>query len=172
MGRLKFWAIALILFSGCWSDSSSRAEYYDTLTPALQQYSYGQLIETSGGDVSLDVLIADSFSKRNKGLSGTKDKNWPQDLGLLFWFDREGQRTFWMPDTYFDLQIIYLNSQLEILYIHSNVPHHPGSKDSPENPIWRGKGIYAQHVLEVRSKDPISQKLKLGQRFRLVRKKD
>ena len=63
------------------------------------------------------------------------------DAGMLFLFDREAPRSFWMKNTYIPLDLIFLNDQGVIVSIASDaIPHDESSIPS---------GRPASAVLEV-----------------------
>ena len=98
---------------------------------------------------------------RKRGLSGVRFQDFGSQEGALFIFSREAPRFFWMPNTYFDLDIIYLDGNLKIISIARNVPHHPSSKGKvPHVPSQM-----AQYVLEIKSKTSLAKKIKEGMRL-------
>ena len=67
-------------------------------------------------DLFLDV--ADTEQKRSHGLMNRKDLK--SNSGMLFiWNDRQ-TRNFWMKNTYFNLDLFFLNNQGEIIEIYKN----------------------------------------------------
>ena len=67
-------------------------------------------------DLILDV--ADTEQKRSHGLMNRKDIK--SNSGMLFiWNDRQ-TRNFWMKNTYFNLDLFFLNNQGEIIEIYKN----------------------------------------------------
>lgn len=110
------------------------------------------------------VKLAISMDDQIKGLSGTRDQEWPDDQGMLFVYAEEGQRGFWMPDTYFDLDLIYFDKDFKIIDIDRKVPHFIGR--FPQDRIPRARIVWARHVLEMKAKSQLSQKLKVGDQFR------
>lgn len=109
------------------------------------------------------VKLAISDAQQIKGLSGLRDEDWPDDDGLLFANDEERLHEFWMPDTYFDLDLIYLDGSLKIIEIQRSIPHFIGR--SPENRIPRAPKVWARHILEMKSKSEVSKRLRVGDRF-------
>ena len=99
-----------------------------------------------------------SEAERAQGLSGVKPQDFGPFDGALFVFSGEAPRSFWMPDTYFDLDIIFLNGNFKILHIERNVAHHP----SREGKIPRVPPHRAQYVLEIKGRTELSRKLKGG----------
>ena len=70
--------------------------------------------------VTLTVEIAKTSTEQAKGLSG-RDKL-PADHGMLFVFDHEDFWGFWMIDMKFPLDIIWFNSNRQVVYIQQNLP--------------------------------------------------
>lgn len=65
--------------------------------------------------VSLDIEVADDEEERMRGLMDRL--NLPENTGMLFIFPNEEPRSFWMKNTFISLDIIYINSQKEIVSI-------------------------------------------------------
>ncbi|MBY0518072.1 MAG: DUF192 domain-containing protein [Bacteriovoracaceae bacterium] len=108
--------------------------------------------------------LAISLDDQVKGFSGTRDEDWPDDQGIIFLYDEDGPRAFWMPDTYFDLDLFFIDKDLKIIDIERKVPHFIGR--TPEDRIPRIRSVWARHVLELKSKSSVSQKLKLGDQLK------
>ena len=73
-----------------------------------------------------------------------------------------------MPDTYFDLKIIYLNRDLEVLNIIERAPHHPGKSEAISK-IYRAPEIIARYVLEIRSDSPLGKGISVGKKFKWIK---
>lgn len=116
----------------------------------------GEISHPTGELITVDILRSD-FEKA-RGLSGVQSSDFPKNKGAFFYFPSEGYRNFWMPDTYFNLDIIYLDKNLKIVEIHKDVPSHPGHQE----PIPRMESVWCQHVLEVKSSSAFSKKVKVG----------
>lgn len=114
---------------------------------------------TPGGE-SIETTLAIDPKEQEKGLSGTKPEDFDEDEGMLFFYVGEDERHFWMPDTYFDLDLFYLDKDLKIIDIIRKLPHYIG-RASPEL-IPRARGVWSRHVLEMKSSSAISQRLKIG----------
>jgi uncharacterized membrane protein (UPF0127 family) len=110
------------------------------------------------------IKLAIDINDQVKGLSGTRDEDWPDDQGLLFVYTEEGTRGFWMPDTYFDLDLIYLDKDFKITEIDRKIPHFIGRW--PQDRIPRARPVWARHVLEMKAKSKVSAKLKVGDQLR------
>ena len=64
---------------------------------------------------TIDVEIAEDERTRALGLMHRYSMN--EDQGMLFIMDSEAEQSFWMKDTYIPLDILFVNSQMEIVKI-------------------------------------------------------
>ena len=69
--------------------------------------------------VKIDIEIADDDAKRERGLMFRRQME--LNHGMLFIFEDEDIRSFWMKNTYLPLDILYLNARKKIVRIHENV---------------------------------------------------
>lgn len=106
------------------------------------------------------VKLAIDLKDQVKGFSGTRDADWPDDHGILFLYSEDGPRAFWMPDTYFDLDLFFIDASLKVIDVERKVPHFIGR--FPDESIPRIRSVWARHVLELKSKSAVSQRLKVG----------
>ena len=67
---------------------------------------------------SLEIEIAEDNIERSKGLMFRK--NMLENQGMLFIFSRQEYQSFWMRNTAISLDIIFVNSNNEIVTIHKN----------------------------------------------------
>lgn len=107
--------------------------------------------------IKVSRVLVDDYA-RSRGLSGVKSSEFADDEGAIFIFPRKGMRTFWMPNTFFDLDIIYLDDKFKILSIDRNVKHHK----SYEGDIPKATPTIAWHVLEIKARTALSKKLNAG----------
>jgi uncharacterized membrane protein (UPF0127 family) len=68
--------------------------------------------------VRLSVEVADTPSKRGRGLSGREML--PENSGMLFVFDTPGRYGFWMYGMKFPLDIIWIDERLRVVYFVEN----------------------------------------------------
>ena len=66
------------------------------------------------------VELAETPSTQERGLSGRPSL--PDDNGMLFVFDHEDYWGFWMIDMKFHLDIIWFDSNRQVVFIESNIP--------------------------------------------------
>lgn len=107
----------IFLLAAC-SQPEERSE--ETDTPRELEYVSSVSFITEEGEIAttIDVAIADDDNTRNLGLMDVQ--NLPEDSGMLFIFDDEQPRSFWMANTPLPLDIIYANANHEIVRIHRN----------------------------------------------------
>jgi uncharacterized membrane protein (UPF0127 family) len=100
------------------------------------------------------VLLATTPTQQAKGLGDRASL--PADQGMLFVFPNQAVRCFWMKDTHFSLDMIWLNAQKHIVHIESHV--------SPESyPETFCPSQTAQYVLELDAGQAQTAKLHNGQ---------
>lgn len=107
----------------------------------------------------IKTTIASTAKEQTRGLQYMKESEFSDEEGMLFFYLSEQSRTFWMPNTYFNLDLIYLDKEMKIIDIVWNLPHYTGSVNSE---IPRAPTIKSRHVLEMKAGSPISAKLKIG----------
>lgn len=144
--------LTMLLLSTLWncqSVSQDPMKKVELITP------YGKAIKTT-----LAITEAD----QNQGLSGVRPDEFSDDQGMLFFYLEDFEKHFWMPDTYFDLDLFYLDQNLRITEIIRKAPHYIGRA----NPhlIPRLRGVWCRHVLEMKSSSDIAQKLKVGDQLK------
>jgi len=87
------------------------------------------------------IEIADSPEERQTGLMHRDFL--PQNAGMLFVFEDEAPRGFWMKNTLIQLDMIFLNADMTVVEIHENV------SPCEEDPCPAYKSPPAQYVLEI-----------------------
>lgn len=106
--------LALVVLAGCGNESDQTN--YDTRRPTAPQFKKeGELwlMKASGDTIrKIDIEIADTESERTIGLMHRR--NMPDTQGMLFIFDEERPRSFWMKNTLMGLDILYLRADGEI----------------------------------------------------------
>lgn len=132
----------------------------------LEQYKHTKIYLPSKKILNIEILY--SIEAQSRGVSGIKKNEFPKNKAYLFYYSNVWYRQFWMPNTYVNLDIIFLDKNMKILYISRNMEAHPGMKEPPK--IQKTKIVYAQHVLEIRSDSPASKELTVG--LRLIFPKD
>jgi len=109
------------------------------------------LLQTPSDQIYLDVEIADDPIERAEGLMGREDLG--QGQGMLFVFDDEHPRSFWMKNTPLSLDILFFDA--EGRWVSSQLSTTPYSIKSLPS------GLPAQYALEILAGE--SERLGLGQ---------
>ena len=92
-------------------------------------------------DVMLKVELAQAPGEKAKGLMYRAEL--PEDSGMLFVFDRDAPRAFWMKNTLIPLDMIFINSQMKVVEVKSKVP------PCREDPCPSYPSEPAMYVLEI-----------------------
>jgi uncharacterized membrane protein (UPF0127 family) len=146
--------IGLVLLLALFSCQSESRKSIDQFTPLKQVQ-----LTTPKGE-TIETTLAISPGEQEQGLSGVKPEDFSEDQGMLFFYTQDDERHFWMPDTYFDLDLIYLDKELKITDIIRKLPHHIGR--THQDLIPRARPVWARHVLEMKSSSKIATQLKEG----------
>jgi len=141
-----------------WSWLRKKTKYFSTVAMAFAMIfitwcsSSSQWIVESQPRVCFEqscyeVEIADSPQERATGLMWRESM--PMDAWMLFVFENEWIRNFWMKNTLIPLDMIRLDSEWVIVHIEENV--QPCEMDEWEICPSYGPddGVYAQYVLEL-----------------------
>ena len=104
--------------------------------------------------VDIAITIADTEQSREQGLSDTTSL--PTNSGMLFVFDTASKYGFWMKDMKYNLDIVWLDENLKIVDITTDVSANSYPKIFyPSQPV--------RYVLEVNGKFSTAHDLKVGQ---------
>lgn len=124
---------AFFILNNC--DENNNVHYYK-----FKKEGELTIADTTGNPIiKIDIEIADDDYQRQLGLMNRESMEELQ--GMLFIFPAERYQSFWMLNTLFSLDMIFINSNKEIVTIHKNTTplseqSYPSSKP-------------AQYVLEV-----------------------
>ncbi len=131
--------ISTISFS-CKQESKRKSIQTEPITFKKEGELY--LIKSSGDTIQkLDIEIAESDYEQETGLMYRKSMK--QDQGMLFIYDSEGQRSFYMKNTYIPLDIIYFDADSSLVNIQKNAEPMNERSLSSEGP--------AKFVLEIKA---------------------
>jgi uncharacterized membrane protein (UPF0127 family) len=124
----------------------------------FSDYSQGEITLPSGK--KLKVYMAVSTDQQRRGLSNTKPEEFADDESMLFFDEGDSVRQFWMPETFFNLDIIFLNKDLYVVDVHRNIQHY--TKREPREAVPLSKKVYCRHVLEIKASSPLAKEIKPG----------
>ena len=145
----------VLLSISCHSDNKVA-----THRPWYQGYKVKSLLLPSAR--MLRVYMADTPEKQEKGLSGVKSLK--ENEGMVFSYKSMTPLRFWMPDTYINLDIFFMDEKLNVIYIERNVSAHPGRKEPPA--IKRTATVRAQMALELQHGTEAAKSIILGQQLK------
>ena len=131
----------------------------------LKKYPIIELTHPNGRKIK--TYVAKGIKEQTLGLSGLMEKNLKNDHAMLFYYTKDGTHQFWMPDTYFNLDIFFLDKNYRVLSVERNVPHHPGMIEPPK--IYRTKIHQARHVLEMKASSPLAKSLRPKQALKVTK---
>lgn len=158
--RIPFELLFLILsFISCGQGDS------DSSSPVTQESRdpLKEIVLLTPDDDAINTELAYTPEEQTDGLQYVMPDEFASNQGLLFFYLTTKSRTFWMPNTYFDLDLIYLNEELKITRIVRDLEHYPGSENSE---IPRAPAIVSRHVLEMKSGSGIATGLRVGDQLR------
>lgn len=147
-----------IFFLGCKENKESKQ--IETAPVEFTQEAEVYLVKSSGDTIKqLQIEISDNDYERETGLMYRKDMQ--ENQGMLFIFDEEQPRGFYMKNTYIPLDIIFLDAAKEIVSFSKNA--EPQSMET----ILSGKP--AKYVLEINAGLADEWNLEVGDRLILNR---
>lgn len=115
------------------------------------------------GTSTIYAQIANSENKRSLGLSYTEKID--SNAGMLFVFDDEDARNFWMRDMLFDIDIIWLDKDKLVNGFFENVSKDSYNKKSPELSKIYHSPENTKYVLEVNAGTITNLKIKVGDKL-------
>lgn len=105
-----------------------------------------------------DVEVANENAERIRGLMNRESLG--EDQGMLFVWDEEGVYQFWMKDTLIPLDMIWINSDYEIVFIKENAQPLDLTPIDP--------GVAALYVVEVNGGTAAERGIAVGDSVRFV----
>ncbi len=117
-------------------------------------------------EISLKLEIADTPEERRKGLMYRR--NLESRTGMIFIYDTEEYRSFWMKNTYIPLDVIFLDSNMTVINIEQAEPQ-PDVTDEDDLKRYRSEEP-AQYVVELNQGFADNYSLGPGDRLVLERK--
>lgn len=108
---------------------------------------------------TLRLEIADDAEERRDGLMFRTSLD--EDAGMLFVFEQESPRSFWMKNTLIPLDVLYINSSFEIVDI-KNMPPCGDLDPCPSYP----SAAPAQYALEINGGRATELNIRIGDTLR------
>jgi hypothetical protein len=156
-------SLALVtLFTSCQSNDKAQkisSPQAGVVAKDFKTYPVMRLATSSGKLIK--AYMAKSIEEQTQGLSGVKENQIADNEAMIFLYEQAGPLSFWMPNTYTDLDIFFLDSHFKVLHVERGVPAHPGMQEPPA--IARTPNVYANHVLELKASSKLSKEIKVGE---------
>ena len=141
-----------------------------TATVALIPESTPEATPTPAPDLSLPLVTIGQFAwpvelavtgeQQAQGLSGRAEL--AAGSGMLFVWDREGRRSFWMPDMNFPLDLVWINGDCAVVDITRDAPPQAPGQSRDELPRYTVEGV--QYVLEINAGESALHSVNPGDR--------
>jgi uncharacterized membrane protein (UPF0127 family) len=113
------------------------------------------VFHTQNGLVEVDLEVTETPTEIEHGLMYRTAL--PPKTGMLFVFQDEAERAFWMRNTLVPLDMIFINSKGYIIHIEHSVP--------PQNDVLRKSKGSARYVIEVPGGTAQTYNIRIGDRF-------
>ena len=128
--------------------------------PVPAGVSAAEIILPDGFKVTAQLALTPE--EHGKGLMFVKDL--PQNRGMLFVFDDDGVKDFWMKNTYIDLDMVFISRDMKAGRIFHRVPKSFAGE--PEAEVARA-GAPARFVLELAGGAAHAHGLKPGSKVKI-----
>lgn len=155
LNRFVLILVSALTFVGCTSEKPKLKEQPKgrVVTPE----STLSFLNTDGVEItSIEIEIADLPDERNQGLMDVNSL--AENVGMLFIFDEEAPRSFWMVNTPLPLDIMYVGSDSVIVRIHQNTTPFSEASLPSEAP--------AQYVVETNGGFSLTHGITEGMKIR------
>lgn len=113
-------------------------------------------------DKTYQVEIASTINQKSKGLSNRSELC--SNCAMLFVFNKDKTLPFWMKDTLIPLDLIWINSQYQVVDIQTAQPETETSVTKLK--IYKNKEL-AKYVLETNAGDSQKIKLEIGDTIKI-----
>ena len=111
------------------------------------------------GDTVYVVDLAVTPEERSQGLSSRPSM--PEDRGMLFVYEADGARTFWMPDMHFPLDMVWIREDCVVAGVTADVPNPPLDKPRDELEHYPSAGM-VRFVLELNAGQAVANGIESG----------
>ena len=131
---LALFVASLLLMAGCGADQGEVPDESIPATTATEPETAKtttlNIVNSFGERTEVEVEIADDDNERQRGLMGRTEL--AENAGMLFVYEAEQPRSFWMKDTLIPLSIAYISAEGWIVDIQDMQPLDETSYPSAE----------------------------------------
>ena len=114
------------------------------------------------GAFTWPVELALTGEQQAQGLSGRAEL--AAGAGMLFVWNQESRRSFWMPDMNFPLDLVWLNGDCAVTHITHNAPPQAPGQSQADLPRYTVDQV--QYVLEINAGEAAQHGIKVGDQAR------
>ena len=114
------------------------------------------------GPFTWPVELALTGEQQAQGLSGRAEL--AAGAGMLFVWNQESRRSFWMPDMNFPLDLVWLNGDCAVTHITHNAPPQAPGQSQADLPRYTVDQV--QYVLEINAGEAARHGIKVGDQAR------
>ena len=154
--------VSLLLFAGCGGEQVSAPEKEEpspsppettqeaAASSSPEEASTLTLVSSGGARTEVEVEIADERDEQQRGLMERTEL--AEDAGMLFVFERDEPRSFWMRNTLIPLSIAYIADGGRIVDIQDMQPLDETSHPSAEPARYAlevNQGFFAERGIQV-----------------------
>lgn len=154
-----FLLLSLLALTFCSSPEEEKADSASDDPARTLNFTRTVSFLNSTGDTltTIKAAVADTDSERSQGLMDVR--NLPESRGMLFIFEENAPRSFWMANTPLPLDIMFVNADKKIVRIHHST--QPFSNRSLES------GKPAKYVIETNAGFSIAHDIQEGMQVAL-----
>lgn len=138
----RFLLAVVFVMAGCLGGQPAVSDCGSTVEGTPGGNASATFLVDGGVNVSLEV--SDTPEERRRGLMGRRSL--PRNHGMVFVYEEEAPRSFWMKDTYVPLDMIFIDGEGRVLNVEHASPQ-PGAADSELRRY--GSDGEARYVVEV-----------------------
>ena len=128
-----------------------------TPLPTVTPLPEGPLVHI--GDTVYVVDLAVTPEERTQGLSGRPSMD--ADRGMLFVYDEDGARAFWMPDMHFPLDMVWIREDCVVAGVTADVPNPPLDTPRDQLEFYPSAGM-VRFILELNAGQAADQGIEAG----------
>lgn len=128
---------------------------------SLNLGAFDQFVLANKDVVKIDKIFRTEY-EIIKGLSGIASDNFADDEAALFVFRHNSDRQFGMPQTFFNIDIVYLDKDLSVVHIDRDMEKSPYFF----YPISTGRVTKCHYVLEFKSSSPYVKTIQKGDKLK------
>lgn len=139
--------LSFLLISSCGGSNHQTENHVDETVRKLEFAADVTFLKNESDTIStVSVAVADDNNSRSEGLMNVTEL--PGDSGMLFIFENDEAQSFWMANTPLPLDIIFVNSEMQIVRVHRNTQPYSQESIQSEAPARFVVEVNAGYTLE------------------------